>query len=70
MIVANSRYNAEFPYAPEHAGSNIVTASVVTEIFREEFFPPVRRCEARLDRYLRNVESLTEYLNAGGLLRK
>lgn len=35
MLVADGRHNANFPYAPEHVGSNVRTARVVTEIFRE-----------------------------------
>ena len=57
MFVADGCDNADFPYAAERLGSNIVTARVITEIFRECFFAPVWRREARLDRYLRNWES-------------
>lgn len=54
MLVANGGDDAHFPHAAERVCSNIGTTRMVTEIFRQEFFAPVRRSEARLDRYLRN----------------
>jgi len=56
--VAYRRYSAEFSHAPEDVGSNIGTSRLVAQIFSEQFFAPIRRREARLDRYLRNWESL------------
>ena len=54
MLVANDNDMAQFHHASKHVGSNIGTTGVIAEVFSEEFFAPVRRCEARLDRYLRN----------------
>ena len=54
MLVANGGHNADLSHAPEHVGSKIGTARVVTEIFCEQFVVPVWSREARLDRYLRN----------------
>ena len=54
MLIANDSDSSEFHHASEHLGSNIGTAGVVTEIFSEQFFAPVRSREARLDRHLRN----------------
>jgi len=51
VFVADSGGGADFHRAPEHVSSNVGTAVVVAEIFREHFFAPVRRCEARLDRH-------------------
>ena len=61
MLVANGGDGADFSHAAEHVCSNVGTPRVVTEIFCQKFFAPVRRCQARLDRYLRNGEPLTEY---------
>ena len=57
MLFANDSEQAEFRHASEHLGRNIRTAWMVAEVFGEQFFTPVRRGEARLDRYLRNRES-------------
>ena len=54
VLVANGCDKAELLRASERVSSNIGTAWVVTEVFGELFFAPVRSCEARLDRYLRN----------------
>jgi hypothetical protein len=63
VFVADGCHGANLPHAPEHMGSNIGTLRLVAEIFGEKFFAPVRRREARLDRYLRNGEiPLTVYL--------
>ena len=57
VLVANGRGKSELPYTSQNAGSNIRTAWVVADVFREQFFAPVWSCEARFDRYLRNGES-------------
>ena len=57
MLVTNDSDSSELHHASEHLGSNIGTAGVVTEIFGEQFFAPVRSRDACLDRYLRNWES-------------
>jgi hypothetical protein len=54
VLVTNDSDKAEFRHASEHLGRNIRTAWEVAEVFGELFFAPVRSCEARLDRYLRN----------------
>ena len=54
VLIANGRGKSEFPYTSQNAGRNIRTAWVVADVFREQFFAPVRSCEARFDRYLRN----------------
>jgi hypothetical protein len=54
VLVTNGCHHAEFYYASEHVGSNVMTSGVVAEIFGEQFFAPVWSFEARLDRYLRN----------------
>ena len=56
VLAANGSDKAEFRRVSEHLGCNIRTAWVVTEIFGEQFFAPIRRREARLDRYLRYGE--------------
>jgi hypothetical protein len=50
VLVANGSDKAEFRHASEHLGCNIRTAWVVAEIFGEQFFAPVERRQARLDR--------------------
>ena len=57
VLIANGRGKSELPYTSQNAGSNIRTAWMVAEVFGEQFFAPVRRRQARLDRYLRNRES-------------
>ena len=61
VLVADGGDDADFPHAAENVCSNVGTPRVVTEVFCQKFFAPVRRCQARLDRYLRNGEPLTEY---------
>lgn len=56
MLIANHSDKVEFCHASEHLACNIRTAWVVAEIFGEQFFAPIRRREARLDRYLRYGE--------------
>jgi hypothetical protein len=56
MLIANRSDGTDLPYAPKRLSRNIGTAGMVTQVFREEFFAPVRIREARLDRYLRNGE--------------
>ena len=58
VLVANGCGKAEFRHVPEHMGCNIRTAWVVAKVFGELFFAPVWSLKARLDRYLRNGESL------------
>ena len=62
MLVANNSDQAEFRDVSERLCSNIGTARMVAEIFRQQFFVPVRSREARLYGYQRNGKSLTEYL--------
>jgi hypothetical protein len=57
MLVANDGGIAEFHHTTEYLGSNMGASRVVTEIFSEQFFAPVRSRETRLDRHLRNGES-------------
>jgi hypothetical protein len=54
VLAANNNRKVEFRHASEHLGCNIRTVWVVAEIFGEQFFAPVERRQARLDRYLRN----------------
>ncbi len=54
MLAANSSDKVEFRHTSEHLSRNIGTVRMVAEVFGEQFFAPVRSCEARLDRYLRN----------------
>jgi hypothetical protein len=54
VLVTNGCHSADLSHAPEHMGGNIGTAGVVTEVFSELFLAPVRSCESRLNRYLRN----------------
>jgi hypothetical protein len=42
VLVANDSGKAEFRHASQHMGSNIGTTGVVAEVFREQFFAPVR----------------------------
>jgi len=62
MLVADSGYNANFSHTAEDVGGNIGATWMVTEIFCQEFFAPIRRCETRLDGYLRNGDPLIKYL--------
>jgi hypothetical protein len=57
VFVADRGHGANLPHAPQYVGSNIGTLRLVAQIFGEKFFAPVRRCEARLDRYLRHIGS-------------
>jgi hypothetical protein len=57
VLVASHSDKAEFPQDSEHLRSNIRTVWVVTEVFGEFFFAPIRSREARLNRHLRNGES-------------
>lgn len=61
MLVTNHGHEAKLHNATEHASSNIGTARVVAKVFGQNFFAAVWSRNARLDRYLRNGESLTEY---------
>lgn len=54
MLFASCSAKADVLHTSEHMGSNIGTARVVAEVFRELFFAAVRSRDARLDRYLRN----------------
>jgi hypothetical protein len=56
VLVADSGDGAHFPYAPERVSGNIGTSRLVAKVFREQFLAPIRRFEARFDRYLRNSE--------------
>jgi hypothetical protein len=56
VLFASCSAKADVLHTSEHMGSNIGTARVVAEVFRELFFAPVRIRDARLDRYLRNWE--------------
>ena len=56
MLVADRCHDADLPHAPEHVGRDVGTARLVTQIFCQEFFAPIRRLEARFYRYLRNSE--------------
>jgi hypothetical protein len=57
VLVANGRHHADLSHAPESVRSIIRTTLLVAQIFREQFFAPVRSREARFDRHLRNGES-------------
>ena len=72
VLVANRCHGADLPHAPERLGSNIGTTRMVAQIFAQQFFPPVRSREARLDRYLRNGEVPSSNISNSkmGLLRK
>jgi hypothetical protein len=73
VFVANGCHSAELHHAPKHVGSNMGTARLVAQIFRELLFAAVRSDEARLDHHLRNGAPPTEYLHyltVRGFLRK
>ena len=72
VFVTGGRHRADFPHEPEGMSRDIGATRVVTQIFRELLFTPVRRLEARLDRYLRNLESPPSIilLAIGGILGK
>jgi hypothetical protein len=73
VFVANRCHSAKLHHAPEHVGSNVGTARLVAQIFRELLFAAVRSHEARLDGHLRNAAPPTEYpyyLMVRGFLRK
>ena len=57
VLVASHSDKAEFRQDSEHLCSNIRTLWVVTKVFGEFFFAPIRSRKARLDRHLRNGES-------------
>jgi hypothetical protein len=57
VLFADSSDKAYVPHATEHLSCNIRTAGVVAEVFRQQFFTPIRSREARFDRYLRNGDS-------------
>jgi len=57
VLVANGCHSANLSHAPERMGGNIRTAGVVTEVFSELFFAPVRSRKTRPDRYLWNGKS-------------
>jgi hypothetical protein len=61
MLVTNCGHNAEFHQEPEQVGSNIWTARMVAEVFRQQFFTAVLADDAGLDRYVRHRVSITEY---------
>jgi hypothetical protein len=54
VLITNDRDQAELRHTSEHPGRDIGATWVVADIFSEQFFAPVRRCEARFNRYLRN----------------
>ena len=60
MLVANDSGPVEFHHAPEHLGSDVRTARLIAQIFREKLFVSVRSPEACFDRYLRNGRSPNE----------
>jgi hypothetical protein len=64
VLVADGRHRANLSHEPERMGGNVGTARLVAEILGEQFFAPVRRREARLDRYLRNGESPNRIFDA------
>ena len=74
VLVANHGHEAKLRNATEHAGSNIGTARVVANIFRENFFAAVWSRDARLNRYPRNGKPLLaaclHYVTDRGSLRK
>ena len=74
MLVANHGHEAKLHNAAEHASSNIGTARVVANVFRENFFAAVWSRDARLNHYPRNGKPLLAgylyYVTDRGLLRK
>jgi hypothetical protein len=57
VLVADCSVKAEFDRASQITGSNVRTARVIAEIFREFFFAAVWSCKPRLNRYPRHGES-------------
>jgi hypothetical protein len=74
VLVANHGHEAKLHNAAEHASSNIGTARVVANVFRENFFAAVWSRDARLNRYPRNRGPLLAgylyYLPDRGFVRK
>ena len=74
VLIANHGDEAKLHNATEHASSNVGTARVVANVFPKNFFAAVRSRHARLNRYLRNRESLLaedlNYVMDRGLWRK
>ena len=57
MFLADNRRQAKVCEASERMGSNVGTVLVVTKVFSEQLFAPVRSGDARFDRNLRYGES-------------
>lgn len=74
VLVANHGHEAKLHNATKQLSSNIGTARVVANVFRENFFAAVWSRDARLDRHPRNGEPLLagylHYVTVRGLLRK
>ena len=62
MLFADRSVKAELDHASQITGSNVRTAGVVAEIFRESFFVAVRSCEPRFNGYPRRSKPLYEHL--------
>jgi hypothetical protein len=69
VFVADGGLGPDLSHEAKGMGSDIRTARVVAQIFREQFFAPVRRLKARLDGYLRNGSALTIITRADHLLQ-
>jgi hypothetical protein len=54
VLLANNRGKAKVRKASENLGGNIGTVFMVTEVFSEQFFAPVRSGEARFNGNPRN----------------
>ena len=54
VLITNDRDEAELRHTSERPGRDIGTTRVVTNIFSEQFFAPIRSRKARFDRYQRN----------------
>jgi hypothetical protein len=63
VLVANCAYDSNFPNASERVCCYVGAIWSVAEVFGEQLFAPVRRGEARLNRYLRNGVSPTEFFS-------
>jgi len=74
VLVANHGHETKLHNAAQHASSNVGTARVVANVFRENFFAAVWSRHTRLNRYLRNREPLLaedlNYVMDRGLWRK
>jgi len=64
VFLADNRGKAKVCETSQRLGGNVGTVLVVTKVFSEQLFAPVRSGEARFNRYLRYKESPKRILDA------